>query len=136
MNLLIIDDDSICTFINTRIAETSGLFTSIRCAHNGQEALEIFEAAGKGDNLPPDMILLDLNMPIMDGFDFLTALQKLSFPNKETLRIIVVTTSDLEQDIERAQSLGIEHYLVKSLATKDLQATLFALKNKGPLTSP
>lgn len=131
MNLLIIDDDSICTTINTRIAQTSGLFRTIRSVQNGQEALEIFEGACKGEDYAPDMILLDLNMPVMNGFDFLMALQRLSFPNREKLGIVVLTSSDHSDDVARAQELGVEHYVLKSLTTKHLQTTMFALKNKA-----
>jgi CheY-like chemotaxis protein len=130
MNLLIIDDDSICNFVNVRVAQTSGIFGKIRSVHNGKDALEVFEEAEKDSSLAPDVILLDLNMPLMNGFDFIEALQNSSYPHKERLSIVIVTSSDNSLDIERARACGISHYLQKPLTVNELQSTIFALKNK------
>lgn len=130
MNLLIIDDDSIASFVHTRIAETSGLFRNIRTVNNGKEALDIFEQAGNGTETLPDVVLVDLNMPLISGFDFIEAFQRMTFPDKERVAIVIVTSSDDSRDVQRARSLGIEYYLVKSHSAKDLQLTLFALAHK------
>lgn len=127
MNLLIIDDDNICTFINHRVAQTSGLFNEIYSAHSGIEGLEYFRNVSKGILPPPDLILLDLNMPLMNGFDFVKALQKLSFPNKNNVAIVVLTSSEDSADLREARALGIDHYLIKPLTLNQLQATLFSL---------
>ncbi|MEX2234207.1 MAG: response regulator [Cyclobacteriaceae bacterium] len=132
MNLLIIDDDSICNFINTRVAQTAGIFKDIRSVHNGKEALDIFEEVNNGNGTAPDVVLLDLNMPLLHGFDFIQTLQDLAFPNKDRLSIIILTSSDNSIDIQRARSLGIEHYLMKPLTVNDLQTTIFALYDKAP----
>jgi CheY-like chemotaxis protein len=131
MNLLIIDDDSICNFINTKVAQTAGIFEKIRSVYNGKEALEIFDQANKGEDVAPDVILLDLNMPLLHGFDFIQALRQLPFANKERLSIIILTSSDNSVDIQRAQDLGIEHYLMKPLTVNDLQTTIFSVSSKS-----
>lgn len=131
MNLLIIDDDSICSFVNIRVAQTSGIFKKIRSVHNGKDALEIFEKATTDKSETPDVILLDLNMPLMNGFDFIEALQNSSYTSKERLSIIILTSSDNSADIERARACGIEHYLQKPLTVNELQSTIFALKSKS-----
>lgn len=131
MELMVIDDDRISNFINTRIAERSGLFQEIRSVSSGRDALTVFEQASDGTAKAPDMILLDLNMPVMGGFDFIEALRKIDFPTRDQVSIVIVTSSDDEQDMQRAQSLGIKHYLLKSLGPKDLQTTLFSLCNKS-----
>ena len=131
MNLLIIDDDSICNFINTRVAQTAGIFKEIRSVHNGKEALDIFEEVNKGRGTIPDVILLDLNMPVLHGFDFIQALRDMAFPNKDRLSIIILTSSDNAIDLQRARTLGIDHYLMKPLTVNDLQTTIFALENKA-----
>lgn len=130
MNLLIIDDDNISSYVNTRVAETSGLFHGIQSVYNGKEALDFFDQVCQGKATAPDVVLLDLNMPVMNGFDFIEAFKGLSFPNKERLTIVILTSSDNEVDIQRARAMGIEHYLVKSLTAKDLQDTIFSLSNK------
>lgn len=130
MNLLIIDDDSICNYINTRVAASSGLFTHIRSVDSGEKALDIFRRAQEGKGTFPDVILLDLNMPRMNGFEFIQELRKSEFPNQEKLGIIIVTSSADERDLRRARELGIEHYLVKNLTAKALHTTIFELLSK------
>ena len=127
MNLLIIDDDAISSFINTRVAQTSGMFCEIHTVHNGQDALEFLRSTSRKSAVNPDVILLDLNMPLINGFDFITALKNMPLENKENISIVILTSSDDSKDIERAHSLGIDHYLQKPLTINDLQATLFAL---------
>lgn len=136
MNLLIIEDDEICNFVHTKVAKTSGLFKEIRSAHNGQEALGIFRRAATGEIEAPELVLLDLNMPVMNGFDFIRAFNEISFPRKERVTIVIVTSSDNSIDIERARAMGIDHYLVKSVTMKDLQTTMFALYNKAMKNFP
>jgi len=127
MNLLIIDDDAICSFINTRVAQTSGMFHRIHAVHNGQDALEFLKSTSRENGVNPDVILLDLNMPLINGFDFIAALKDTPLANKENISIVILTSSDDSKDIERAHSMGIDHYLQKPLTINDLQATLFAL---------
>lgn len=127
MNLLIIDDDNICTFINHRVAQTSGLFKEIHSVHSGAEALQYFRDVSEGVLPSPDLILLDLNMPVMNGFDFVKALRELSFPRKENVAIVMLTSSEDSADLKQARALGIDHYLLKPLTLNQLQATLFSL---------
>jgi CheY-like chemotaxis protein len=86
LNLLIVDDDIIANFINTRVAEKSGLFSEIRSVSSGQSALEIFSDVCNGTVAPPDILLLDLHMAGMSGFDFIEALKSFSYPKKDRLR--------------------------------------------------
>lgn len=127
MNLLIIDDDSICSFINTRVAQTSGAFKQITSVHNGKDALDFLQEVCAGNTQAPDVILLDLNMPLISGFDFIEGLRKLPIPNKENIDIVILTSSDQQTDMEHARNLGINHYLLKPLTVNDLQSTIFSL---------
>lgn len=130
MNLLIIDDDAICSFINTRVAQTSGLFREILSVQNGKDALDFLQTVSKGKGRSPDVILVDLNMPIVNGFDFITAFHDMNLDNKENIGVVVLTSSEDARDIDRARALGIEHYLMKPLTVNSLQATIFSLKKK------
>ena len=128
MNLLIIDYDNICSFVNARVAQTSGIFKEIQSVHNGKDALDVFERASRNSGGVPDVILLDLNMPIMNGFDFIHAFQKSPYADKDRPSIIILTSSDNNIDIERARTCGIDHYLQKPLTVNELQTTIFSLK--------
>lgn len=127
MKLLIIDDDKVCTFITTRVAKNSGIFKEIQSVENGSDAMEFFEQVANGIVSAPDLILLDLNMPLMNGFELIEHLNKSTFPGKKPLPIAILTSSDNPIDLKRANSLGIEDYLLKSLNLKDLQNSLFSL---------
>jgi len=129
MNLLIIDDDSISNFVTTRVAESSGIFSEVQIATNGKDALAVFAKACLGTVAVPDVVLVDLNMPVMSGFDFIEALNSLSFPNKERLEIVIHTASEDSLDLQRARTLGINHYLIKSNKPTALQTTIFSLYN-------
>jgi CheY-like chemotaxis protein len=73
---------------------------------NGQEALEILK------NNKPDLILLDLIMPKMNGFDFLEALRK--DPEHKNDRVVIMSNLGQETDIESGKKLGVEDYLIKA----------------------
>lgn len=127
MNLLIIDDNAICTFINTRVAQTSGLFSEILSVSNGKDALDFLDSVSRGKGVCPDVILVDLNMPLINGFDFITAFRQLPLVNKEKIGIVILTSSDDTKDIDQARALGVHHYLLKPLTVNELQATIFSL---------
>ena len=129
MNLLIIDDDYLSNLVHTRIARNTGLFKEIRVVPSGKAALEIFNQISEDARTFPDVIFLDLDKPVMDGFDFILALEKLNFPKKEQLSIVILTSSDKHEDLARAREMGIKHYLQKSFLLKDLQTTLFSINN-------
>jgi CheY-like chemotaxis protein len=130
LNLMILDDDSICNFINTRIAETSGFFKEIRSMFTGSEALQNLDQVSKGTAQAPDIILLDINMPVMNGFDFIDRLQNMDLPNKEAVSIVILTSSDNIKDKKSAESAGITHYLQKPLTLKDLQSVIYSRNKK------
>ena len=131
MNLLIVDDDTISNFVNTRVAQKSGLFSEIRSVNSGMAALSVFIEVCNGTAEAPDIVLLDLHMPGMNGFDFIEALKGFAYPHKERLTIVILTSSDHKGDMDRANAMGIKHYLMKSLSLQELQATIFSLYNKA-----
>jgi CheY-like chemotaxis protein len=132
---MIVDDDTICNFINTRVAETSGFFKEIRSLFNGSDALQHLDQVSKGTVEAPDIILLDINMPVMNGFDFIDRLQSINLPNKENVSIVILTSSDNMKDKKNAAAAGIRHYLQKPLRLKDLQSVVYSFNNtsKTPL---
>ena len=129
MKLLIIDNDNICTIINTRVAQTSGIFQDIDSVSNGKDALDFFDHVRMGKATAPDVILLDLNIPIINGFDVITALQQYSFQNKENITIIILTYSNDSDDVQRAHALGVNDYLLKPLTVNKLRTTIYSTKH-------
>lgn len=124
MNVLLVDDDAICNLLSKKTLERMGFVNEIQTALNGADALNLFNEYSQGSRSVPDIILLDLSMPIMDGFGFLEAFRKLPFPNKENIRIVIVTSSINPNDISKAKAMGVNHYLSKPISEDKLKTAL------------
>lgn len=123
-NVLLVDDDSIFQMLGTKALQRVGIADAhIQKALNGKQALEMLLKPGTSR---PDVILLDLNMPIMNGFEFLEAFNKLTPAEREATKVIVVTSSASHVDIEKAKELGAIEYLTKPLVDEQLSAILAA----------
>ncbi len=122
--IMLIDDDYISNFLNKRLVEKLDVSKEIKVMQNGEEALDFVKGLGRKKKQGPDLILLDINMPIMDGIEFLHAYETLSLPEKEKTRIIVLTTSTLEQDYVESQKFGITNYMTKPLTEEKLAALI------------
>ena len=120
--MLLVDDDKICNFITEATLNRMGIAKEIHSALNGKEALDLINDYFTGDRAVPDVIFLDLNMPIMDGFQFIEAFKKLDYPKKEKVLIVVLTSSENPKDIVKAKKLGIDHYMTKPLNEEKLLA--------------
>jgi CheY-like chemotaxis protein len=123
-NILLVDDDHIFNFLSAKILQKTGIAGEINTALNGKEALDLLNNCYTNSVTVPDVILLDLNMPIMDGFTFLEAFKDLKIPNKDSIQIIVVSSSQDPRDIQRARELGAKHYMQKPITEHGLKAVL------------
>lgn len=101
--LLVEDDDALASVYLTRL-EAEGF--EVQRVPNGEDALASAIA------FKPDLILLDAMMPKVSGFDVLDILR--NTPETTNVRIIMLTALSQEADIERAKSLGVDEFLVKS----------------------
>lgn len=123
-NILLVDDDDIFNFLNTKVLEASGVASEIHTANNGQQAIDLLNNYFSGTASLPDVILLDLNMPVMDGFGFLQAFKRLNLPRKERVTIIIVTSSEDPNDMARARDMGVTTYLTKPVSRERLLQAL------------
>jgi CheY-like chemotaxis protein len=119
-NVLLVDDDRISNLLNEKTLARLGIAKEVHTALNGKEALELINKYYGGGVALPDIIFLDLNMPIMDGFQFIEAFQKLGIDKTSSIMIIIVTSSNDPRDRVRAKSLGIDNYLTKPVREEDL----------------
>lgn len=124
-NVLLVDDDNTFQFIGKALLKYVGVPPeNIQTALSGKHALEhLMNLYAAGKSLP-DLILLDLNMPVMDGFGFLEAFNKLDHPEKDKSKIIVLTSSHNSNDMERVRKFGITNYMTKPLQEDALRAEL------------
>jgi CheY-like chemotaxis protein len=122
-DILVIDDDYVTRFIHRRVAESlKGFNLRIQEAVNGRDALEALQQILLSGNHFPDFILLDLYMPIMDGFDFLAEFNKLNY--YEHCVPLVVTDYYDGDNRERSDAYGVKHFFVKPLIAADLQLAM------------
>ena len=125
----IIDDDPSVVFGTKKIMELANFSSSIMVFHNGHEALQNLKPIiEKGENIP-EVILLDLNMPIMDGWEFLD--EFIEIPTSKQITIYIVTSSVDPADSKRAEKYdNVSNYLVKPIRSEDLKSILENFKNE------
>ncbi|HVS92120.1 MAG TPA: response regulator [Mucilaginibacter sp.] len=113
--ILLVEDDELDIISVQRALKKIGVDHELITAYNGVEALE--KLRGSNHHLPmnplPDVILLDINMPKMNGFQFLSILRE--DPALKHLKVIVMTTSAEEHDRTVTEKLGVSGYLIKPL---------------------
>lgn len=123
----IIDDDNMYVNLVKKIVEAKNLCQNLMVFQNGKDALNYFEAilTNLDKNIIPEIIFLDLNMPIMDGWEFLDNFTKIKNKLGKTITLYIVSSSINPVDIERARSINsVKDYLVKPVTIKDLE-TIF-----------
>ncbi len=124
--VLLIDDDSITNYINKRIIEKSGLSKEIVVAQNGFEALKILSDNCSRLGTCPELIFLDINMPIMSGFEFLEEYQHLYFANKPDVVLYLLTTSTHMKDMDKMKGYKVTGILNKPLTAEKLNKVIQA----------
>mgnify|MGYP003640653069 CR=1 FL=1 len=87
------------------------VITVERCDHGGEALARLIRPDGQLQHPIPDLVMLDLRMPVLDGFDVLAAMK--SQDKTRRVPIVVLSTSDADGDITRAYKLGTNGYLVK-----------------------
>lgn len=112
--LLLVEDDTVDAMIFRRAAEKIGLDAALTIARDGAEALHLLRSDRQdpGATGHPALIVLDLNMPGMSGFEFLAELRQ--DDSLQDLVVFVLTTSRSPDDLERAYGFKVAGYLTKS----------------------
>ncbi len=127
--ILYVDDSEDDVLMATRAFRKSNLENSIVTLTDGQECLDYLFNQGeyehKSHNMP-EVILLDLNMPRLDGFQTLEQLRA----NEQTrmVPIVVLTTSDANDDISRSYELGANSYITKPIQTEDFCSAILSME--------
>jgi CheY-like chemotaxis protein len=121
LSILLVDDNEIDLFLHERIIRISNISQDITKIASGKEALDYLNAAARF----PDLILLDIQMPEMDGFEFLDRLESLPEKKKEQLTIIMVSSSLDFGDINKAKANSlVSSFLRKPLNIDKLKEAL------------
>ncbi|ABG31124.1 response regulator [Roseobacter denitrificans] len=113
VKFLIVDDDQVSVMAIKRALKKLRIINPVLVAKDGQQALDLLRGeCGQDKLLPPFLITLDLNMPRMDGFEFLDEVRK--DPQLHQAVIFVLSTSDAPKDVDAAYEKNIAGYIVKN----------------------
>lgn len=127
--VMLLDDNELDNFINQKILETQHFGRKIYTSTSGKSALEFLnnlllldDLDGDKGSIFPEMIFIDINMPIMDGMQFIAALNKLSHPKIKKCKLVILTSSMFEEDHYKAKQLREDiAFLKKPLSEMQLK---------------
>ncbi|WP_010180238.1 response regulator [Aquimarina agarilytica] len=121
--VLLVDDSITANFYNKKILNTCHVTKEIVEVHNGEEALHFLKACEIKNEKKPNVIFLDINMPVMDGFEFLEEYMKFPYQFRADILISLLTTSNWKNDMDKAKERCdfIFDFIEKPLAKKDVQ---------------
>jgi len=124
IDILMVEDNPADAFLTSEIlAESEKISYKVTTVKNAAEALAFLRGMnGYAHSAQPDLILLDLNLPKMHGFDFLAEVRKDN--NLTDIPVVILTTSEFGKDVERAKELGVEGYLIKPIDLEEFEAVV------------
>jgi CheY-like chemotaxis protein len=119
--ILIAEDNDDHVSLLLRAFRKASLLNPVFVVRNGEEALDYLQGVGQFANRTayplPSLLLLDLRMPVMDGFDVLHWIR--GNPDFRALRVVVLTASEDLRDVNRAYHMGVNSFLVKPMDLED-----------------
>jgi CheY-like chemotaxis protein len=122
--ILLIDDDNIFNYLNKKIIEISQLTANVTSHVNAKKALnELKLICDSGADSFPDIIFLDINMPVMDGWEFLDEFEKFPESIVEKCRVYILTSSIDPNDIEKSKAYkSVKDFISKPLSEEILKS--------------
>lgn len=115
-NITLIDDDDIFVFLTKKTIQLTKLVDLVQDFENGLDAINFLKENTQNNAILPDIILLDLSMPIMNGWQFLDEFTKLSPKLGKKITIYICSSSISHDDITRAKSINeVSDYIIKPL---------------------
>ncbi len=122
-SVMLVDDNEIDNIINEKIIEANEFADQVLVFQTGQDALDYLRENQADVEDLPEIVFLDINMPVMDGFQFLSDFEQLPNEVRERCKIIMLSSSISPKDIDRAASSRfVRKYLNKPLNARYLEA--------------
>lgn len=121
--VMLIDDNETDNFISKRIIELTNFANQVEVTSSGQQALEYLNAHASTEEKLPNLIFLDINMPVMDGFMFLYEFENLPSTVRNKSRVVILSSSDNKRDIDKIiNNKSVIQYITKPLNQSALQS--------------
>ena len=133
IEVLLVEDDEDDAALAERVLAKSGVAVRLHIARNGQEARDFLNRRkvrdpSTGESSPPDLVLLDMNMPLVGGLDVLRQMK--ADPSLRTIPVVVLT-GEADQDLmHECMELGINMYLVKPLEIADIISIVVGVRKR------
>jgi len=122
LSVLLVEDSSADVFLISETLSDSTIPTKVQVAKDAAEALVLLGRYGNAGRYMPDLILLDLNLPVMDGFSFLGEIR--NHDHLKEIPVFILSSSSTFADMTRAHSLGVKGYFVKPLDLNEFEAEI------------
>ena len=122
-SILLVDDDPIANYVNKTLLEKIDDVEHVMTASNGKVALQILEQQSAPEAYPA-LILLDINMPVMNGIEFMQAYKDLDVKGKDAIKVIILTTSNHPRDLACFTDLPIAGFMNKPLTSEKIAGLL------------
>ncbi|PIQ22761.1 MAG: response regulator [Cytophagales bacterium CG18_big_fil_WC_8_21_14_2_50_42_9] len=125
--ILLVDDDETTNYVNNRTLQRTQAAHEVKIFTDGEQAIRYLQAAACTSGAPgkekcPDMIFLDIKMPIMDGFEFLEAYKSLGLNESAPTKIMMLTSSASFYDLKRLETYSeVKRHFSKPLADQDIK---------------
>lgn len=117
--IFLIDDDQVYQYLTKKVMEDSHIVKHIDVFSNGLQAIEHLETRIDEPGSLPEVIFLDISMPIMDGWEFLDEFKRIATSIKKTIVIYIVSSSISPSDISKAnQQENVRDYIIKPITKK------------------
>ena len=119
--VLLIDDNDTDNFISRRVIELTQFAQRVVVKSSGRQALDYLQEHAQDPNELPDLIFLDINMPIMDGFMFLYEFEMLPSETQKKPQVIILSSSEDRRDVDKIiTNPAVIKYITKPLTQDDL----------------
>ena len=129
---LLVDDDPTTNYLNRKLLEKLEVTEQVLVAINGEEALQVLmEQCAEASRSCPALVFLDINMPQMNGFEFLSAYEQLPLTQRGAIVVVMLTTSLHPQDLKRLQQFPVAAFLSKPLNKDKVNNVLQAHFSQG-----
>jgi len=126
--VLLIDDDQVYLFAATKTIEATGLAGSVEVCTNGLDALEYLKSLIRASGKLPDVIFIDINMPVMDGWEFLEEYKTLQENINTPIKIYILSSSVDKNDIMRSKEYNsVIDYVIKPVYKEKFSEILQAV---------